>query len=206
MRKLTYLSILLLMIVAGCKKDPFTLSPDPAINGTGFRLLQPFNDTTFSINPALTNTPAIIVKWSPAFSETGAIIKYRWIAVGKTAGGNIDAPAISISADANGTATQLTLTNSVIKTAMDKAGFPITQENGPISFVMSWSVVAEDGKNSTRSQDVFTMVIVYNRDGVTPFNIQEPASSTTVRNLSPANSTTDSLFFNWDRSTSARTG
>ncbi|MBI2730803.1 MAG: SusF/SusE family outer membrane protein [Sphingobacteriales bacterium] len=201
MRKLNFLFIILLILVAGCRKDPFQLAKDPAINATGLRLLQPFSGTAISINPALANTP-VIVKWSSASSKTGATITYRWVAVGKTAGGNIDAPALSIPADANGTATQLSLTYGSIKAAMEKAGFPIPQTD-VYPFDMLWSVVAEDGKNATRSQDVFTLSIVYNRDGVTPFSIINPASSTTVNNISPS-STTDSLFFNWQKSSSAR--
>lgn len=201
MRKLNYLFIFLIMIVAGCRKDPFNLAPDPAINSTGLRLLQPFTGTIVSINPALASTP-IVVKWSPASSKTGATIKYRWVAVGKSAGGNIDAPSLSISSDAGGTATQLSLTYGSIKAAMEKAGFPIPQTD-VFPFEMLWSVVAEDGKTSARSQDVFTLVIVYNRDGVTPFSILDPASSTVVKNISPT-STSDSLAFNWRISTSAR--
>ncbi|HET9055261.1 MAG TPA: SusE domain-containing protein [Chitinophagaceae bacterium] len=202
MRKLNYLFIALLIIAGGCRKDPFKLTSPAPINSTGLRLLQPFTNTVINLNSALTNTP-IIVKWSPAKSETGATIKYRWVAVGKTAGGNIDAPALSIPADANGTATQLTMSYGSLKTAMEKAGFPVPTENGPFPFEFFWSVVAEDGKNSVRSQDVFTLTVIYNRDGLTPFVLTAPASSTTVNNITPT-STTDFITFRWERSLAAR--
>lgn len=202
MKKLNYL-IILLLVIAGCRKDPFNLPAAPAINSTGLRLLQPFTGTTLVLNPALASTP-IVIKWSPATSETGATIKYRWVAVGKTAGGNIDQPALSIPADVSGTATQLTTTFGALKAAMEAAGFPVPSENGPFPFELSWSVVAEDGTTSVRSQDVFTLVIVYNRDGVTPFDLVGPASSVSVNNINPA-STTDSITFNWRKSISART-
>lgn len=202
MKKLSSLLILLVLIVTGCKKDPFTLSPDPAINSSGLRLLQPFTNTLVNINPALASAP-IVIKWSPATSETGAAIKYRWVAVGKTGGGKIDAPSISIPSDAGGTATQLSTSFGGLKTAMEKAGFPVPTENGPFPFELLWSVVAEDGKNSVRSQDVFTITVIYNRDGVTPFDLVGPGTSTVVNNISPT-STSDFITFNWKKSPSAR--
>lgn len=202
MKKLSYLFILLLITVMGCRKDPFQLAADPAINSTGLRLLLPFTGTSININPALGNTP-VVITWSPATSNTGSPITYKWVAVGKTAGGNIDAPSLSIASDNNGTSTKLSLTYASLKDAMEKAGFPVpTSDQAP--FEMLWSVVAEDGKTTVRSQDVYTINILYNRDGITPpFSLIGLPSSTSSTYYDPA-STSNMLTFNWTKPTVAR--
>ncbi|MBI1782403.1 MAG: SusF/SusE family outer membrane protein [Sphingobacteriales bacterium] len=202
MKKLSYLFILLLITVMGCRKDPFQLAADPAINSTGLRLLLPFTGTSININPALGNTP-VVLTWSPATSNTGSPITYKWVAVGKTAGGNIDAPSLSIASDNNGTATKLSLTYASLKAAMEKAGFPLpTSDQAP--FEMLWSVVAEDGKTTARSQDVYTINILYNRDGITfPFSLIGLPSSTSTTYYDPA-SASNMLTFNWTKPTVAR--
>jgi starch-binding outer membrane protein SusE/F len=202
MRKLNYILAFLLLFAFGCRKDTFVFTPDPQVNGSGFRLLQPFTNSIININPALASTP-VILKWSPAQSKDKLPVKYKWVAVGKTAGGNIDAPALSVTSDNGGASTQLTLTYGSLKAAMEAAGFPVPQTDA-FPFEMLWSVVAEDGKGKTRSQDVFTITILYNRDGIVPpFSLIQPISSTETIYRDP-NSTTDILTFNWTKPTVAR--
>lgn len=202
MKKIIYSTILLLAVVSGCRKDTFQQPADPAINSTGLRLLTPFTGTAVNINPALASTP-VIFTWSPATSRKGATITYQLVAVGKSAGGNIDAPALTIPSDNNGTATKLSLTYGSLKTAMEKAGFPVPTTD-QYSFDMQWSVVASDGKSSVRSEDVYAMNVLYNRDGITPpFSLIGLPSSTSSTYYDP-NSTTDILTFNWTKPTVAR--
>ena len=202
MRKISYLLLFLATVVTGCRKDPFKLAEEPAINSTGLRLLLPFSGTSVNINPALGNTP-VVITWSPATSKSGLPIKYRFVAVGKTAGGNINAPSLSIPSDAGGTAPKLSLTYASLKEAMEKAGFPLPGVD-QFPFEMLWSVVAEDGKTSVRSQDVYTINIFYNRDGITPpFSLVGLPSSTSSTYYDPA-STTEILTFNWTKPTVAR--
>jgi len=189
--------LLLLLFFTACKKMDF----DTTVRGEAlgdFRLSQPANNLVVVLNAA-TPTNTIIINWLAAKPGVSKSPTYKWIAALKTTG-NLDTPLIEIPSDASGSATTLTLTQKQIDDALAAKGIAAGAKTDLI-----WSVNADNGTTTLRSQDVFNISITRMKDGATSFILLGPASSTSPVAIDPG-STSQNFTFRWTRSKPASGG
>jgi len=183
-----------LMLIAACKKLNF----DKEKKGESiadFTLSAPANNTSLVLNAATPNE-SIVITWTPAKAGVGSAVKYTWIAAMST--GSLDAPVISIPADNAGGATQLTLTQKQLDDALKAAGVAAGAKA-----TLQWAVVAENDQSAkVRSANTLLISITRFGDGVAPFAIYGPASSTSNLEINPT-STADNIVFKWQKTTPA---
>ncbi len=190
MKKLSILSLIALVLFAGCKKYEF----DTTVNGEALgqlKLTAPASNTVLVLNAA---TPAekVSITWTAAKPGVGKAPTYKWVAALKT--GNIDAPIIEIPSDNSGAETKLTLTYQQIDAALAAKGIAAAAASELI-----WSVVADNGSVKVRSTDIFGIKITRFGDGVTPFTVYGPLSSIQNMELDPG-STSNNIVFKWQKS------
>src|SRR6185503_16053352 len=124
------------------------------------------------------------------------VVTYTWIAALKT--GSLDNPVISIVSDNSGVSPQLTVTQKQLDDALKAAGIANAAKAD-----LQWSVVASNGTGTkTRAQNTFNLSITRFGDGVTPFSIYGPLSSSTNLEINPT-STSDFVVFKWQKATPA---
>jgi starch-binding outer membrane protein SusE/F len=187
--RLTHLLWLALVAVAGCKKQEFDTEAKGEALGE-FRLTAPASAINLSLNPATPNDP-VVITWTAAKPGVNIAPTYKWVVALKT--GNIDQPILSLPSDNAGKDTKLTLTTGAIDQAL--AGLNV----GPNATAeLIWSVVADNGSVKVRATEVRSITIKRNSDGVTPFLLLGPASSTSNIEINPT-STTDFINFNWTK-------
>lgn len=170
---------------AGCKKYDFDMESKGEALGA-FRLTAPATSTNLVLNSATPSDP-VTISWTASKPGVNTAPTYTWILANKN-GGNLDQPLIEISA---GTATQLTLTQRQVDSVLAAKGIA-----AGVTTDFIWSVEADNGSLVQRSSDVFNITIKRMGDGVTPFRIYGPSSSTTNLEINPT-STTDSIKFYW---------
>jgi hypothetical protein len=191
MRKIFILFVAALGVFTSCKK------PDLADNnatGEGlvpFSLKTPTSGTSLVLNAATPNV-TVDIAWNPATPGLHTAPTYKWVAALKTTG-NLDNPVISIPSANNGEDAKLTLTYKQIDDALKAAGIADGAKADLI-----WSIQADNGSTKIVSQNVFNLSVTRFKDGVTPFSILGPASSSAPITINP-NSTTDSIKFNWTK-------
>lgn len=183
-----------LLVLTGCKKYEFE-------NATGgesvsdFTLVGPTNNTEVVLNAA-TPDEKLVMTWNAAKPGVNAAVKYTWIAAPKT--GSLDNPAVSIPSDNGGANPQLTLTQKQLDDALKAAGIAAGARAD-----LQWAVNAENAQNGkTRSTNAFGISVVRFGDGVTPFAIYGPVSSSTNIEINPT-STSDFIQFRWQKATPA---
>ncbi len=190
MKKFSILSLIALVLFAGCKKYEYNTTENGEALGQ-FKLTAPVSGTVLVLNAA---TPSIKVDitWTAAKPGVGKAPTYKWVAALKT-GGNIDAPILEIPSNNSGADTKLTLTYQQIDAALASKGIAAAATADLI-----WSVVADNGSLKVRSADVFGIKITRFGDGVTPFTVYGPLSSTQNVELDPS-STSNNIVFKWQK-------
>ncbi|HEX6335306.1 MAG TPA: SusE domain-containing protein [Flavisolibacter sp.] len=190
MKKIFLFVIAAAGLFAGCKKTDF----DDTVTGEAlgpFRILSPASGTSLLLNSA---TPGATVQISWTASKPGVSKQptYTWIAANRT-GGNLDQPLIQIPSDNNGNATTLTLTQRQLDSVLAAKGIAVNATAD-----LMWSVVSDNGSTKLRSDDVFNISIRRMGDGVSPFKLFGPVSSTTSLEINPT-STSDTIHFVWQK-------
>lgn len=181
-----------LMVLAACKKYEFgsTVGGEAVAD---FALTAPATNTSVVLNSATPNEK-IAISWTASKSGGSSTVRYFWIAAKK--GGSLDNPIITIGSDNSATSTQLTLTQKQLDDALKNAGIAAAAKTDLI-----WSVMADNyNGGKLRSASTFNMTVTRFGDGVSPFDIYGPLSSTTNLEINPT-STTDSIVFKWQKST-----
>jgi hypothetical protein len=191
MKKIFILFIAFFGVLSGCKKPELA---DNDATGEGlvpFSLKTPSSGTNLVLNAA---TPAatIDITWNPSTPGLHTAPTYNWIAALK-ATGNLDNPVISIPSGNNGADAKLTLTYKQLDDALKAAGIADGAKADLI-----WSIQADNGSTKIVAQNTFNLSVTRFKDGVTPFSILGPSSSTAPLTINP-NSTSDSLTFNWTK-------
>lgn len=183
-----------LLVLTACKKYDF----DNSVGGESiadFTLTAPAANTDLVLNAATPNEK-VTMTWSAAKPGVSTPVKYTWIAAPKT--GSLDNPVVSIASDNNGASTQLTVTQKQLDDALKAAGIAAAAKTDLV-----WAVVAENSNNGkVRSTNSFNISITRFGDGVTPFEIYGPLSSTSNMEINPT-STNDFIVFKWQKSTPA---
>jgi starch-binding outer membrane protein SusE/F len=187
-------ALLGLMVFAGCKKYEF----NNAVGGesvTEFSLIGPATNTQLVLNAA-TPDEKIVISWNAAKSGGASPVKYTFIAAPRT--GSLENPVVSIASDNGGAATQLTVTQKQLDDALKAANIAAGAKAD-----LTWAVIAANDQNGKiRSTNAFDISITRFGDGVTPFAIYGPLSSTTDLEINPQ-STTDFIVFKWQKATPA---
>lgn len=187
-------ALLGILVLAGCKKYEF----DNATGGESvseFSLVGPVNNTDVVLNAA-TPDEKIILSWNAAKPGVNAAVKYTWIAAPKT--GSLDNPAVSIPSDNSGASTQLTVTQKQLDDALKAAGIAAGAKTDLV-----WAVSAENAQSGKiRSSNSFGISVTRFGDGVTPFSIYGPVSSSTNLEINPT-STNDFIEFKWQKAAPA---
>lgn len=187
-------ALLALIVFAGCKKYEF----NNEVGGesvTEFSLIGPAANTQLMLNAA-TPDEKIVISWNAAKPGLNSAVKYTFIAAPRT--GSLDNPVVSIASDNGGAATQLTLTQKQLDDALKAANIAAGAKAD-----LTWAVVATNDQNGkTRSTNAFDISITRFGDGVSPFAIYGPLSSTTTLEINPG-STTDFIVFKWQKATPA---
>jgi starch-binding outer membrane protein SusE/F len=187
-------ALLALIVFAGCKKYEF----DNAVGGESvaeFSLIGPTTNTQLVLNAA-TPDEKIVISWNAAKPGLNSAVKYTFIASPRT--GSLDNPVVSIPSDNGGAATQLTLTQKQLDDALKAAGIAAGAKAD-----LTWAVSATNDQNGKmRSTNAFDISITRFGDGVTPFAIYGPLSSSTNLEINPG-STTDVIVFKWQKATPA---
>jgi starch-binding outer membrane protein SusE/F len=183
-------ALLGLLVIAGCKKYEF----DNTVGGesiTDFTLVSPATNTNLVLNAATPNEP-VVITWNAAQPGVSSAIKYTWIAAPKT--GSLDNPVVSIVSDNAGASPRLTVTQKQLDDALKAANIAAGAKTDLV-----WAVNAENAQNGkTRSTNSFNISITRFGDGVTPFAIYGPVSSSTNLEINPT-STTDFIVFKWGK-------
>lgn len=198
--KKIFLFIAAVGLLAGCKKANLA-GNDPTGEGlVPFALKTPSSGTAVVLNAA---TPASTVNftWNPSVPGLNTAPSYKWVAALKSTG-NLDNPIISFPSGSSGKAASLSITYKQLDSLLKGAGIADGAKTDLI-----WSVQADNGSTKIMAQNSFSISVTRFKDGATPFSILGPSSSTSVQSINPS-STTDSLKFNWTKSTpaSASTG
>lgn len=187
-------ALLGLIVFAGCKKYEF----NNAVGGqavTEFSLIGPSTNTQLVLNSA-TPDEKIVISWNAAKSGGSSPVKYTFIAAPRT--GSLESPIVSIASDNSGAATQLTVTQKQLDDALKAANIAAGAKAD-----LTWAVTAVNDQNGKmRSTNAFDISITRFGDGVTPFAIYGPLSSTTNLEINP-NSTTDLIVFKWQKASPA---
>jgi len=187
-------------LMAGCKKADLANNDATGEGLVPFALKTPASGTDVVLNAA---TPAATVAftWNPAVPGLHTAPTYKWVAALKSTG-NLESPLISFPSGGNGSASSLNITYKQLDSLLKGAGIA----DGARTELV-WSVQADNGSTKILAQNVFNLTVTRFKDGATPFSILGPSSSTAVQSINPT-STTDSLRFNWTKSTpaSATTG
>jgi hypothetical protein len=190
MKKILLALIAVITIIAACKK-PELAGDDPTGEGlVPFSLQTPSSGTNLVLNAATPNE-VVDITWTPARPGLYTAPTYRWIASLRT--GSLDTPLISIPSNNSGKDPKLTLTYKNIDDALKAAN---VAEGARVD--LQWSVEADNGSTKLRSQDVFNISFTRFKDGVTPFQLLGPVSSTNTVTINPS-STSDMVTFNWQR-------
>ncbi|HMJ47801.1 MAG TPA: SusE domain-containing protein, partial [Ferruginibacter sp.] len=187
MKKLYILFALFAAVFAGCKKYDY----DKTAKGEGLgilRLTSPVSGTNLTLNLA-TPATAIDFTWTAAAPGVATVPTYSFVATLKT--GNIDTPQIVIPSNGGGKETKLTITYQQLDDALQAKGIGANTSTDLI-----WSVVADNGFVKVRSSDVFSIKITRSGDGITPFTIYGPLSSTNIIEIDPG-STANLVVFKW---------
>jgi starch-binding outer membrane protein SusE/F len=187
-------AILGLLVLAGCKKYEF----DNVTGGESiadFTLVAPATKTNLVLNAA-TPDEKVTITWNAAKPGVSSPVKYTWIAAPRT--GSLDAPLVSVLSDNNGANPQLTVTQKQLDDALKNAGVAAAAKADLI-----WGVLAENAQGGkTRSTNTFEISVTRFGDGVTPFAIYGPLSSTTNLEINPT-STSDFIVFKWQKASPA---
>ena len=191
MKKLVILFALFTAVFAGCTKyDYYTTSKGEALGV--LRLTSPVSGTNLVLN---LSTPGNMVDFTWTAAAPGVTIapKYNWVATLKS--GNIDTPLVVIPAGNGGLDTKLSISYQQLDDALAAKGIGANTTTDLI-----WSVVADNESVKVRSSDVFALRVIRSGDGITPFTIYGPLSSTNIIELDPA-STANQLVFRWQKAT-----
>jgi hypothetical protein len=187
-------ALIILTLFAACKK------PDLAgFNATGeglvpFALQSPSSGTTVALNAATPNA-TIEITWAASVPGLKTPPTYKWVAALKT--GSLDTPLIAIPSNNNGSDTRLSLRHQQLDSALKAKGIAAGAQTALI-----WSVLADNGSTKLMAQNTNNITVTRFQDGATPFVLLGPSSTTTPTVINPS-STSDSLHFNWTRSTSS---
>jgi starch-binding outer membrane protein SusE/F len=193
MKKFSILSLLALVLFTGCKKYTYDTTENGEALGQ-FKLSSPSTGTVLVLNAA---TPAVKVDitWTAAKPGVGKAPTYKWVAALK--GGDINAPILEVPSNNSGADTKLTLTFQQLDAALASKGIAAAATADLI-----WSVVADNGSVKMRAEEVNSIKITRFGDGVTPFTVYGPLSSTQNVELDPG-STSNTIVFRWQKSTPA---
>lgn len=190
MKKILLALLSVITILAACKKADLA-GDEPTGEGlVPFTLQTPSSGTNLVLNAATPNT-TVDITWTPSTPGLNTAPTYRWIAALKT--GSLDNPAVSIPSNNSGKDPKLTLTYKAIDDALKAAGIA----DGAKADLM-WTVEADNGSTKIKSQNIFNISITRFKDGVTPFQLLAPASTTNNLEVNPT-STTDVITFRWQK-------
>lgn len=178
-------------ILIGCKKTDFDNSVQGEALGE-FRLSSPSSGSNIVLNSATPNTP-ITIAWTAARPGVNTQPSYKWV-VAKKQGGSLEQPLFEMPSANAGKATSLTLTHRQLDSLLNTKGIAANA-----STELIWSVVADNGTTKQAAAETFTLTIKRMGDGVSPFVLYGPASSTTNLEINPSSST-DSINFKWQKS------
>lgn len=176
-------------LVQGCKKYEFNNEANGEALGD-FKLVAPLNATSLALNPA-TPGEQVVISWTAAKPGLNTAPTYKWVAALKT--GNIDQPIIQVASDNSGKDTKLTVTMQALDQALQTAGIAA---NATAELI--WTVVADNASVKLKASEIRSITIKRNSDGLTPFLLLGPSSSTGVVETNPT-STTDFFTFNWTK-------
>lgn len=196
-RKITIFLSIPVLLYAACKK------PDLAgFNSTGeglvpFSLQSPLSGTAVALNAATPNS-TVEFTWAASVPGLKTPPTYKWVAALKTA--SIDTPLVAILSNNNGLDTKLSLPYQRLDSALKAKGIAAGAQTALI-----WSVLADNGSTKLLAQNTYNLIVTRFQDGATPFVLLGPSSSTASTVINPG-STTDSLRFNWTRSTPSNAG
>ncbi len=191
MKKIAILSILLIAVFAGCKKDNLAGNEITGEGLVDFALKTPSSGTNLVLNAALPNQ-TVDITWNPAKPGLSTLPTYNWVAVKK--GTTFESPLVSIPSNNNGKDAKLTLTYKKIDDALKAKG---VADGAKIDLV--WAVMANNGSTKIMSQNTFNLSITRFSDGATPFILLAPVSSDASVTINPT-STSDKFVFRWTKS------
>jgi len=193
-RKLTVFLSLAALAYAGCKKAELA-GDDPTGEGlVPFALQSPSSGTNVVLNSA-TPSATVDFAWTASVPGLKTPPAYTWVAALKT--GSLDTPLISLPA---GMDTRFSLSYTRLDSALKAKGIAAGAQTALI-----WSILADNGSTRLLAQNTNNIIVSRFQDGAAPFVLLGPASSTTSVVINPG-STTDSLRFNWTRSSPSNAG
>ena len=198
MKKLLFIFIGFIVLLVSCKKADLVGNDATGEGLVPFSLKTPTSGTNLVLNAATPNA-TVDITWNPSTPGLNTPPTYKWIAALK-ATGNLESPVISIPSGNGGKDAKLTLTYKQIDDALKAAGVADGAKTDLI-----WSVEADNGSTKIIAQNMFNLSVTRFKDGTTPFSILGPTSTTNAVTINP-NATSDSLRFNWTRSTPATAG
>ena len=196
MKKILSIAVLLLVIIAGCKKIDFAGNDQTGEGLVEFGLKLPASGTNVVLNAA-TPDAKVNFSWNAARPGLYAAPVYSIVMALKN-GGDINQPYITLPVTGNNPSADIS--HQQLDDALKAKGIG----NG-VKTDLVWSVKADNGSTNILSQTVFNISITRMQDGATPFYLLGPASSLSAIETSPT-STTDMLKFNWTRSKPAAGG
>ncbi len=196
MKKILSIAVLLLAVMAGCKKIDFAGNDQTGEGLVEFGLKLPVSGTNLVLNAA-TPDAKVNFSWNAAKPGLYAAPVYTIVMALKT-GGDIAQPLISLPV--TGSNPSADITHQQLDDALKAKGIATGAKTDLI-----WSVKADNGSTNILSQTLFNISITRMQNGATPFYLLGPASSLAAIETSPT-SATDMLKFNWTRSKPAAGG
>jgi starch-binding outer membrane protein SusE/F len=195
LNKLLYI-LLPVLVLSACKKYDFDQRSTGEAVGA-FTLKSPATNTSLILNAA-TPGSQVVISWNASKPGLNTVVTYKWIAALKT--GSLDAPVITLPSDNGGVTPQLTATQKQLDDALKAAGVADGAKAD-----LQWTVLAENTTGtSVKASNIYSISITRFGDGVTPFLIYGPLSSTGNLEINPT-STADFIVFKWQKATPAKT-
>ncbi|KYP13600.1 SusE domain-containing protein, partial [Flavihumibacter sp. CACIAM 22H1] len=177
------------LIIASCQK--YNFEEDGKGEGLdAFSLLTPASGAKLSLNAA-TPDEQVVITWSAARPGLTTAPVYTWVAALRT--GSVDAPLLEIPSDNQGKDNRLTLSFKQLDDALKAKG---VEDAGTVELI--WTVRAENGDTEVRANEINRIDITRFGDGVSPFAIYGPVSTTSSIEIDPFSST-DSVKFVWQQ-------
>ncbi|RYY68814.1 MAG: hypothetical protein EOO13_11265, partial [Chitinophagaceae bacterium] len=190
MKKILSIAVLLLIVIAGCKKIDYADNEQTGEGLVDFGLKLPVSGTAIVLNSG-TPTATVNFSWNAAKPGLYTAPVYTIVMALKN-GGDLNEPYVSFPV--NGSVTAVDLTQQQIDDALKAKGIP----NGAKTDLI-WGVKATNGSVSILSQTIFNVSITRMKDGASGFVLLAPASSTSPITINPG-STAESFTFRWTKS------
>lgn len=138
-----------------------------------FSLLSPADNTSLTLNSG-TPDATLTITWEASKAGLNSPVTYAWLV--DEVGGDFSSPLVTLSADEDGVATQLTLTQKGLDDALASVGVGAGQETS-----LQWTIRADNGTFQKTARTAFGIKIRRFGDGLKTFSLLSPASGTTLQ-------------------------